>query len=402
MTEEQNCRHGDWQEKSKSAGNHQGDPGCSDSTESAEQDDSFDTLSGRVQDLQSGGGGTLELDDGIYGLGRPLVLPQTVSLCMAPHAVLRALPGFKGDAVLVKDSGESGRHHSCGWIRGGIIDGGRQPLTGLKVVNTSRLDIAQIEIRNAAYKGIHVAGWYEINLCQVRCNLDLDQPYAPHSVGIHYESGDSLVQQAHIIGYETGLRCDAWSNMFSQVHVWNADDTQGPMIDCFYCNGHGDSYMQCYADSPTRAGFNVLQSEQSFFGCRTYYSRWAEDNAGAGVLIGPDAQNCTFFGNNYFAKEGHALGKAFDGCLDTACIVGECYRSEVVKNGMECRIPSGNRPEIPMLNIAGQGFRCAPRTQAPDADEGDLGDVCWVDNESECGLYIRTSSGWKRARLESP
>jgi hypothetical protein len=359
-------------------------------------------LQAQVVALAAAGGGTLQLSDGVYGLDATLILPLDVSLCMSPHAVLRALPGFAGEAVVLKDSGEQARHHPGGWIRGGVIDGGKQPLTGLKVVRTSRLEIADIEVRNATFKGIHVDAGYEVNVSHARCNVALDQAYAQGSVGIHYSSGDSGVHLAHIIGYETGLRSDAFSCNFCQVHVWNYDESQGPMIDCFYCNGHCDTYLQCYADSPTRAGFYVLKPSQTFLACRTYYSRWAADNAGAGVLIGPNGGNGTYMGNGYFAHPDHKLAKAFDGNLEGACILGESYRDNVVLGGKECRIPSGGvASPRPLLTVAGQGPRLMPRAKPPEPAEGDLGELAWVDGGAASGLYVKTSEGWKRARLES-
>ncbi len=218
---------------------------------------SYAELAGRIAALHARGGGTLELADGMYAIDQPLHLPQNVSLSMLPGTIIRALPAFQGEAVVIKDMGEEGVHQPGGWIRGGVIDGARQPLTGLKVEYACRLDIADLEVRDATFKGIHLAnGWYEVNLSHVRCNVDLHTPYAPGSIGIHYEKcGDSQVHLAHVIGYETGVRSDSWSNCFHLVHVWNYDPEQGPMNYCFYCNGHNDTYSQCYADSPTIAGF---------------------------------------------------------------------------------------------------------------------------------------------------
>ena len=359
-------------------------------------------LTQRIAKLETAGGGTLELGDGIYGIDRPLHLPRAVSLCMTQQAVIRALPGFQGEAVLVKDAGREDCHESGGWIRGGVIDGGRQPLTGLKVERVCRMEIADLEVRNATYKGIHIAAWYEVNLNHVRCNVDLDTRYAPGSVGIHYESGDSQVHQATVIGYETGVRSDCGACNFSMVHVWNWDETQGPMLYCFYCNGSCDTYFQCYADSPTIAGFHVTKACQSIFGCRTYYSRWAADNAGAGVLIGPEGTHGTYIGNGFYADPGHTLAKAYDGNLEGACILGDAGRGGTVHGGMECRIPSGGggaHPQPP-FSIAGNSLRLTPQAQPPAADQGQVGDMVWVDGGETAALYLKTSGGWKRARLE--
>ncbi len=366
-------------------------------------------LTQRIAALADQGGGTLELGDGVYGIQEPLVLPASVSLYMTPHAVIQALPNFHGDAVVFKDGGAREQYASCGWIRGGIIDGGRQPLTGLKIKHGCRMEISELEVRDATYKGIHLYdGGYEANLSHARVNVDLHTRYAPGSIGIHYEMGDSLVHSVVVIGYETAVRSDVGSNDYQFLHVWNFDPEQGKMDYCFYCNGTGDTYSQCYADSPTIAGFYVTKPFQRVFGCRTYYSRWAADNAGAGVLITPEGTHGTFVGNYFFADKEHTLAKAYDGYLDTATIIGDNSRGDVVHGGLETRIPSGGGGKHPQatLNIAGsdgQGssLRLAPLAAPPAADQGKVGELAWVDGGDATGLYIKTSAGWMRARLEA-
>jgi hypothetical protein len=138
------------------------------------------------------------------------------------------------------------------------------------------------------------------------------------------------------------------------------------------------------------------------FANRIYYSRWAADNAGAGVLITPEGSHGTYVGNFFFAKQEHTLAKEYDGYLDTATIIGDNSRGGDVHGGLECRIPSGGggKNPQPTFNIAGSGFRVAPRSQPPAADEGAVGDIVWVD-DANAALYVKTSQGWKRARLEA-
>jgi hypothetical protein len=360
-------------------------------------------LTQRIAELEAQGGGTLELEEGVYGIDQTLTFPASVSLYMKPHTIIRALPGFQGEAVVLKDGGARDQYTACGWVRGGVIDAGRQPLIGLKVDHGSRMEISELEVLDATYKGILVTnGGYEVNLSHIRVNVDLHTHYAPESVGIHYEIADSLVHSVVVIGYETAVRSDASSNDFQTVHVWNFDPDQGPMLYCFYCNGHGDTYSQCYADSPTIAGFYVTKPFQRFFANRIYYSRWAEDNAGAGVLIGPEGTHGTYVGNYFFANQEHTLAKTYDGNLDSATILGENSRGGVVHGGLECQIPSGGGGQHPnpTFNIAGTSFHLSPLSSPPAAGEGEVGDISWVDGGDKAGLYIKTSAGWKRAKLE--
>lgn len=361
--------------------------------------DWHEELTRRIAALEQGGGGTLELGDGLYEISQPLRLPVSVSLVMTPNAVIRAKSGFQGDAVVIKGGGSPSRFTvASGWIRGGIIDGGLQPITGLKVEGVERLEIADLEIQNATYKGIHLLrGGYERNITRVRCEVSLDARYAPGSIGIHYEGGDNKVILAHVIGYETGVRSDDSSNWFTMIHVWNYDPVQGPMQYCFYCNGDNNTFNQCYADSPTIAGFYVSKPSQSFMQCRVFYSRWAKDNSGAGFLITPEGRDGNYIGTAIFADHEHRLAKAFDGDLEGASILATTTLGGV-DGGLENRIPSGDSA-APPLRLAGTGVCLTRQQQRPQPQDGDLGEIRWVDDGRSSALWVKTSSGWKKSRL---
>ena len=363
-------------------------------------DDWHMELTRRIAALEARGGGTLELGDGVYQISRPLRLTTSVSLVMTPNTVIRARAGFDGDAVLIKGGGKKSVFtDTSGWIRGGVIDGGLQPLTGLRVEDVERLEIADLEVKNATYKGIHLlSGGYERNITRVRCDVDLNTHYAPGSIGIHYEGGDNKVILAHVIGYETGVRSDDSSNWFTMIHVWNYDVGQGPMLYNFYCNGANNTFNQCYADSPTIAGFYINKPNQSLMQCRVFYSRWAKDNSGAGFLITPEGKDGNYIGNALFADPEHRLAKVFDGSLDGACILATNTEGGAVVGGFGNRIPSGDS-SAPVLNISGTGFRLTQQVSPPLSDHGELGEIRWVDDGKDSALWVKTSGGWKKSAL---
>jgi hypothetical protein len=370
-------------------------------------DDWHDELTERITLMDANGGGTLELGDGLYEISKPLRIPVSVSLIMTPNAVIKAKAGFEGDVVIVKSKGKKSKYSdTAGWIRGGIIDGNKLPVTGIRVENVMRLEIADLLVHNALYKGIHLLkGGYEKNLTRIRCDVDLDTRYAPGSMGIHYENGDSKVYLAHVIGYETGLRSDSSSNWFNLIHVWNYDEKQGPMLINFYCNGENNTFNQCYADSPTTAGFYITRPHQSFLQNRVYYSRWAADVSGVGFQITPKGKHCNFIGNVLFANEGHRLAKAYDGDLEGATILGTS--SWQVVGGLENRIPSGETAvegidggfQYPPLQLSGSGFRLTQQTAAPLSGQGATGEIRWVDDGKSSALWVKTTNGWKKAKL---
>lgn len=380
------------------------------------KDDWHKELNKQIETLEKKGGGTLELSDGVYEISEPLRLPISVSLVMSPNAVIRAKQGFKGDAVLIKGGGSKSKFtETSGWIKGGVIDGGKQLLTGIRVEgegnegNVARLEISDILVTNATYKGFHfLKGGYEKNLTRVRCETDMNTPYAKGSIGIHYENGDNKIILAHVIGYETGVRSDLYSNWFTAVHVWNSEK-QGAMPYCFYCNSAADTFNQCYADSFTIAGFYVSQARQSFTQCRLFYSRWAKDNAGVGFMITPEGNDGNYVGNALYGRSEHKLAKGFDGNLKGATILGTS--AWWVVDGLENRIPSGESAgedprgrkegsfEYPLLEIAGAGFRLTQQTKMPSPEEGKLGEIRWVDDGITSALCVRTTKGWKKSEL---
>ncbi len=360
-------------------------------------------LTRRIAELERRGGGTLDLPDGVHGIDRTLRLPRTVSLSMSPHATIRALPGFEGEAVVLKavHDKEKEVHHRCGWIRGGVIDGAKLPVTGLKIEGCSRLEVSELEVHNALQKGIHSAGWYEVNMHNIRCNVDLDLKCPPGSIGLHYENADSVVHTAMIVGYEIGVRSDGGSNDFNGVHVWNYDPVHGPMNYCFYCNGTGDTYVQCYADSPKVAGFHVCKPFQRVVACRTFYSRFQADRSGTAVFITPEGHSGTYLGNFHFATAEQTLAKGYDGYLADATILGDVYPQGVVHGGKECRIPSqnGDLNHFPPVHVTGPSLRLDARPSPPTPEEGRVGEIAWVDQSGNEAIFIKTSRGWMRTEL---
>lgn len=315
-----------------------------------------------LAELSARGQNGLRLPPGTYALSRTIELPTSISLQLDPGARLLALPGFQGEAVLRKQRGEQGVHNYNGRISGGMIDGNKQDLIGIHVPGACRLDIADMEIVDCLAKGIYIGSdeptWgYEVNVRGVRCAIDLETHHAPGSVGLHYRFiTDSYVSQMVIIGYETGVASESSSNDFSQVHVWNVN-AHGPLKRCFYCNGWGDSYNQCYADSPSDGaaesyGFFVNRPFNRFTNCRVYTNAYTLDNTAVGVFVTDGGTHGSYLNNLFTAGAGHRLKGAFAGNLEAATIIGNGYDPGVL-GGRENRLPSdeGGISYIPSLTI---------------------------------------------------
>jgi len=306
-------------------------------------------LEGLVDRSLEDGKTGVRLAEGVYGLSRTLELPTGLSLEMDAGARLLALPGFTGDAVLRKARTAPGDHAYNGRISGGVIDGGSQSLTGIHVPGAARLDIHDLEIMNCLHKGICIGDsaptWgYEVNVRGVRCSIDLGTRHSPESIGLHYIGiTDSFVSQVVIIGYETGVASESSSNDYSQVHVWSVPE-QGRLPQCFYCNGWGDSYQQCYADSPFDGyeecfGFYVNRPFNRFNNCRTYCNSFSPDLKVTGFYLADSGTHGSYFGNFFAATAGHRMKAAYAGNFDGATILGSGYEPTIA-GGREDRFPA--------------------------------------------------------------
>lgn len=306
----------------------------------------------------------LRLSSGVYAISRTLELPTSVSLQLDPGACLRALPGFRGDAVIRKQ--RNATHAWSGRISGGMVDGGKQDLIGIHVPGACRMDIHDIEIVDCLSKGISIGlpapekTWgYEVNVRSVRCAIDMQTRHAEGSIGLHYEQvTDSYVSQVVIIGYETGVASESSANDFSQVHVWSVT-AHGPLKRNFFCNGWGDSYNQCYADAPFDEGrecygFLVNRPFNRFTNCRVYSNSYTHDNTVVGFLLTPSGTHGSYLNNLFTAGKERRIKAAFAGSLEAATILGNGYDPNIL-GGRENRIPSdtGGISHVPAFQVVG-------------------------------------------------
>ena len=294
-----------------------------------------------IENLSAHGGGTLFASDGVYGLSRTIVLPQGVSLQLMPGATLLALPGFKGEAVVqtgVGDASTGEEDYADTVIHGGIIDGNRQPLVGLRIRKGARVHVGDLLVRDCLAKGIHVGVYkgYEVNFDNVRCLVTQGIKAIPGSIGFHIDkTTDCLVSELVVIGYETSVRSDSAANDFNLAHVWNYGNNCA-LKTCFHCNGHNDSYTQCYADGPFVAagergyGFYVERPHTRIIGCRLYCSHFSPPDVMVGIYIAPTGTGGAYIGNHFMTRgPGHEMLAAFDGHLEGATFLANTYSDHI-------------------------------------------------------------------------
>lgn len=305
--------------------------------------------------------GTIHVPDGIFITSEPVRLTRRVSLCLAPSAVLRAAPDFQGDALVVKgaepppDHEQFQGHETNGRICGGILDGNKLPILGIRVPSLARLAIQDIEILNARAGGIHAGPGpgYELTLRGVRIALDVDGtvPFVPGSVGLRIEGiSDNHVSQVLVIGYETGVWTNGSSSAFSQVHVWNGRNR--PLKTAFHCAGWQDMYSQCQSDNFDGVAFLVDAPFQRFIGnfCQST-ARFGNTGQRIGFRLTPRGTHGAYFGN-FFNPSTDAPIQPFEGALEGSTILGSLYNRHVVE-GQVNRIASdeGGAAHVPPLEV---------------------------------------------------
>lgn len=353
--------------------------------------------------------GTVYVPDGVFGVSRPVLIPHHVSLSLAPSAKILALPGFEGEAVVIKgaekpETVDATWHDYGGQICGGIIDAGRQEIVGLKVPWGRRYAIRDLEVHNARAGGIHLGqyGWYEATLHSVRISLDFDCPHCPDSIGLSVERvSDTHVSQVLVIGYPTGVYASASSTMFNQIHVWNGPNR--PLKRAYHCAGWNDTYMQCQADAYDATAFYVDAPYQRFIGnfCQTH-DRFSTPEHLIGFEISDRGTHCTYLGNFHNAREQTPIQEAFAGSLEGATVLGNLQTPHVTGGQQNC-IPSatGGRSWIPPFGFQGGQIGLGEGVPSPPAaDEGRPGEIRWGLVDGEPTLFLRTGAGWSRARLE--
>ena len=324
--------------------------------------DCIDQLDASLTPMRKVRRGTLTLPDGEHGISRTLHLPQGVSLVLEGSATLRALPGFKGDAVVEVEPYAMPKENPR-WapqrICGGIIDGGSQQVVGIRTIRDRETDIHDLTVRNCLSKGIHVGteGDCEVNLRGIRVQCERGIHAARDSIGVHYDKcTDSLVSQLTVIGYAVGFRSDSSSNDISQAHVWNYD-ANVKLRTCFECFGWNDSYSQCYADSPMNGeeigiGFLVGRPFQRFSNCRVYLNQWVTPDKVVGFQIEPHGSHGCYMGNHFAAGPKQPFRRAYAGTLQAATILG-CTYTQGATRGAVSQLPSGGggTTQMPPLQI---------------------------------------------------
>jgi len=363
-----------------------------------------------VAAVNHGGYATLYVPDGVFGITRPIHVENQMSLALAPSARILALPGFEGEAMIIKGGGDHETdiwraHDYGGEMFGGVIDGAGQAIIGIHCPWSRRHRIHDMEILNCTAGGLHVGpkGEYETTISHVRISLNVDgsMSASPDAIGLKIDGvSDNHVSQVLVIGYEVGVYATGSSTAFHQVHIWNGRNR--PLKTAFHAAGHQDMYSQCQVDTYDDTTFFVDAPFQRFVGCFTQsHNKFGKPDRRVAFRLGERGTHGSYFGN--FINSGEdAPQTAFTGNTEGCTILGTLFNPNTPADGRAHQIPShsGGASWHPPLQIVGNEFSLGqPHDQAPTDDGGQPGELRYVESANGVDLYLRTGQGWRRVEL---
>jgi hypothetical protein len=307
---------------------------------------------------------TLVVPDGNWAIASPINLKKGVSLRLTSGAVISALPGFTGQAMIITDTAGFNTHAIDAALRDGIsggkLDGKNVAAIGIQVHQSRYFLISDLVIEGCTTKGIEVGSpsasspSYEV-MCS---NLRLwrgEYLSATGSIGLDLQRcTDCYVYNVVVIGYDIGFRDGDSANLnssndFLLCHAW-ARPANGNQSISFLCNGGNSSFVSCYADSPVKRavngdtssagqtcyGFYITRPNVRVIGGRVYANLLVGVNDTVyGVFTGSLASNCSIVGLHFDGQSDGAKTVNLKADIDPASnfanlvIIGWTYGSFV-------------------------------------------------------------------------
>jgi hypothetical protein len=217
-------------------------------------------------------GATVAIPAGLYLVSSTLEVPNNVSIAMDPATTLRATASMP---ALLRTELSGANPIRFGTISGGTLDANRLADDALQIRRAAGVQVRDLVIQHVKVNGLH-AGPDTIGYSNElwAYNVFVQQTWGDNtivagSVGFHLESsfGDSSLVNCKATGVETGFLTESSSNRLVSCHAWS-----NGMVVSFDDNGNGNTYIACYADTPTQSGFRVRANRYNhrFIGCRVF------------------------------------------------------------------------------------------------------------------------------------
>ncbi|SMD83603.1 hypothetical protein BACERE00185_01289 [Bacillus mobilis] len=286
-----------------------------------------DSDSPRIQRLFNAAlGKTAIISAGLYKISTTLILPAGVSLTMHPNAVLKAVSVLP--TVLETPLND---YHFNGVISGGMIDCNDLADTGLWLRYAKQFYLEKVIVENSLKKSFKFGDLNsEKNSYGVYANgIQSHRPsgkMAPiDSIGMHVENcTDNKFFDVLMIGNKTGMLLKSSNNEIVSAHNWNYP-SNGTMDIGFVVEGKGNTFTNCYADTPNTYGFHIKDYNNTLIGCKVFVnnSDLGTDNKVIGIYVDEKGDYSSFIGCFFFGQDGtHRIARDIDGNLKNCVILG--------------------------------------------------------------------------------
>lgn len=201
-------------------------------------------------------GGVVVIPQGIYRVSATINMPRTVSLDMA-GATLKAIVAIGGSILEIGDE--------TGWWRNKFISGGRIDCNNLADKGifvrrgyASKLD--HVTVANAKSVWIQLGdpsstvSCHELHLIACKGESDYAAPVGSYGLWATSRCADCVFTDVIMVGAEVCFMTEGGRNTHMASHGWGGWAAQLPHT-IFKDNGSKNSYMNCYADTPTTYGW---------------------------------------------------------------------------------------------------------------------------------------------------
>ena len=229
--------------------------------------------------------GTVYFPGGIYLVDSTIVVPYNVNLLLDFSATVRAGAAL---TYLVETDGTNFPQNQ--WIYGGIFDCNNQATNGIFLRQYRHFVVQNVNVINCSGTAYWIGdnslgGGFEAFLINVRAFNSAAFTVGSGSIGILISSGvsDNRVQQAVLVGFQTGVSAQSGGNRFYDIHPW-AYAASGSLLTAFDDNGNGNVWEQCFADTPNTYGWHLRQSGAMLVNCGVYVGQFG--NAVDDTVIG--------------------------------------------------------------------------------------------------------------------
>lgn len=245
----------------------------------------------------SSGASSGYIPPGVYVVSSTLVQPTSMSVTLAPGATIRA-------SVVMPtlwEIGDLSTRSPRRTLQGGTFDCANLAVVGLSLRYFSHFRVSNCNILSPTGDGIVVGDpaspfpSYEAVLTNIWVGHPSTDTVTAGSRGLWVRNAtDGEYNNIVVVGFDTGVRVDTWSNRFIQIHAWGYP-AKFP-TQCFDDNGNRNTWIGCEADTPSATGFLLRGKYTNIFGGRVYCNSSGTDNTIVGVSTSQTSPTFTAIG----------------------------------------------------------------------------------------------------------